>query len=87
MYTIRQRIGIMSIKKHQEKVIPSIMQNIRNITKVSPKLISDETFFEKRKRNFGTFIFVKIAELARREPMPPFVESVKKEKTIFPQKR
>ena len=63
-----------------------MMQKMKNTQRVSPKLISEETFLEKRKRYFGTFIFVKIPAFARREPMPPFVESLKYAKTILPQK-
>ena len=68
---------MISIKKHHAKLIPSIMQKMKNTIKVSPKLISDDTFLEKRKRYFGTLIFPNISALARSEPIPPLVESEK----------
>ena len=84
---IRQRIGINRAKKENEKAIPSMIQKTKNTTSVKPKLISAETFLEKRKRYFGTLILVIIPEFASNEPIPPFVESVKYEKTILPQNR
>ena len=62
-------------------------QKIRNTTNVNAKFISDETFLEKRKRYFGTFIFEKMLAFPISEPMPPFVASLKKENTMLPQKR
>ena len=85
--TIMHPIGITRRKNAKVNVIPSIMQNIKKSANVSEKLISDEIFLEKRKRYFGTFTFENIAELPSKEPIPPFVASEKKEKTIFPQKR
>ena len=43
----------------------------------APKLISEERLREKRKRYFGTFILVNIAELLRSEDMPPLDASEK----------
>ena len=83
---MRQRIGKTKSKNAQVNVIPSIMQKTNKIARVIPKFISEETFLENRKRYLGTFTFVKIPALPRREPIPPLVESVKYEKTIFPQK-
>ena len=80
-------MGTTSIKNAHVKVTPSIMQKMKNTARVSPKFMSEETFFENKKRYFGTFIFVKMLAFARSDPIPPFVESVKKENTIFPQKR
>jgi hypothetical protein len=85
--TTIQSIGIISIKKAHVKVTPSIMQNIRNTPSVSPKLIRDETFFENKKRYFGTLILVNIPALARSEPIPLLVDSLKYEKSMFPLKR
>ena len=85
--SIRQRIGKNSIRNVGVKVTRSIMQKMRKTEKVRPKLIRDETFFENRKRYFGTFIFEKIFALSIRELIPVFVASLKKEKTILPQKR
>lgn len=69
------------------KVTPSIMQKMKKTTKVKAKLISEETLREKRKRYFGIFIFVKIAEFESKEVIPPLDASLKNENTIFPQKR
>ena len=80
------RIGIGSIKKHHVKFIPSMIQKMKKIIRESPKLIIEEMFLEKRKRHFGTFIFVNIDAFSSRERIPPLDESVKKENTIFPQK-
>ena len=74
---IMQIMGKRSRKKANVKVIPSMMQKMKNTMSVSPKFIREDTFLEKRKRYFGTFILVKIAELVSREPIPPLVESVK----------
>jgi hypothetical protein len=63
------------------------MQNKKNNISVIPKLIREEMFRENRKRYFGTLIFVKIGAFAKSEPIPPLVESLKKEKMMFPQKR
>jgi hypothetical protein len=76
---IRHAIGKMSPKKLQENGTRSIMQNMRNTPKVRPKLIREVIDLEKRKRYFGTFIFENIPALPIREPMPPLVQSVKKE--------
>ena len=84
---IRHTIGYGSASMLKENGTLSITQKSRKTTKVSPKLISEDTVRENRKRYFGTFIFENIAEFPRREPMPPFVASLKKEYTIFPQKR
>ena len=83
---IMQKIGTNKRRKAGVKVIVSIMQKMKKTISVSAKFISEETFREKRKRYFGTFIFVKISAFPRREPIPPFVESEKYEKIIFPQK-
>jgi hypothetical protein len=63
------------------------MQKRRNTKNVKPKLISADIFFENRKRYFGTFIFENMDELSRSDDIPVPVASLKKEKTIFPQKR
>ena len=84
---IRQRIGNISAKNVGVKGTLSIMQKIMNTTKVMPKFIRDEMFFEKRKRYFGTLIFEKIDALSIREDMPEDVASLKYENTILPQKR
>ena len=83
---IRQRIGIIRAKNPQVNVIPSIIQKMINTTKVIVKLMRDETFLEKRKRYFGTFIFEKIIEFDISEDIPPVVASLKYENTMFPQK-
>ena len=44
----------------QVKGTPSIAANIKKITKLRPKLIMEDTFFDKRKMYLGTLIFVKM---------------------------
>ena len=80
---------LLSIKEKtlKAKNYSAKIQKIKNTASVSPKLISEDILREKRKRYFGTLILVKIAALPRSEPIPPLVESLKKEKIIFPQKR
>jgi hypothetical protein len=68
---------MISIKNAKVKVTPSMMQKMKNTLSVSPKLMREETFFEKRKRCFGIFIFVNISALARRDPIPLLVDSLK----------
>ena len=80
-------MGNIKRKNENENVMPSMIQNKKKTTSVMPKLMIEDTFFEKRKRYLGTFIFVKMEELASKEPIPPLVESEKYEKMIFPQKR
>jgi hypothetical protein len=84
---IRQRNGITRHRKYGVNVTLSITQKTRNTKNVKPKLMRDDMFFEKRKRYFGTFIFEKIEALSKSEDIPVPVASLKKEKTIFPQKR
>jgi hypothetical protein len=84
---MRQRMGKASAKKVGVNGTLSIMQKRINTTKVIPKLMSDEIFFEKRKRYFGTFTFENIEALSIREDIPDEVASLKYEKTMFPQKR
>jgi hypothetical protein len=76
---IRHAIGKMRPRKLQERGTLSIMQNMKNTPRVRPKLISEVIDLEKRKRYFGTLILEKIAELPRREPIPPEVASEKNE--------
>ena len=71
--SIRQRIGKNSIRKAGVKVTLSIMQNMRKTEKVNPKLISEDTFFEKRKRYIGTLILENIFALSISELIPVFV--------------
>ena len=80
-------MGNISIKKHHENVIPSMMQKMKNMIRVRPKFIREETFFENRKRYLGTFTFVNIPEFPRRDPIPTLVESEKYENMTLPQKR
>ena len=84
---MRHAIGKMRPRKLNENGTLSMIQNTRNTAKVRPKLISEVIVLEKRKRYFGTLTLENIAELPRREPIPPFVASVKKEYTMLPQKR
>jgi hypothetical protein len=80
-------MGKASAKKVGVKGTLSTMQKIMNTTKVIPKLIREEIFFEKRKRYFGTLTFENIDALSIRDDIPEPVASLKYEKTIFPQKR
>ena len=81
----RQKIGIIRERNGQPNSIPSIIQKKRKTSNVRAKFIRDETFFEKRNRYLGRFIFEKMSAFPRSALIAPFVESVKKEKTIFPQ--
>jgi hypothetical protein len=69
------------------KVTPSITQKSKNTKNVNPKFIRDEIFLENKKRYFGTFIFENIDALSNSDDIPVPVASLKKENTIFPQKR
>ena len=77
----------MSKRKYGVKVTPSIMQKRIKTANVSEKLIRDETFFEKRKRYFGTFTFENIPALSISDAIPVPVASLKKENTMLPQNR
>ena len=57
-----------------------------NITKVNPKLISDETDLENKNKYLGTFIFVKMFAFANKDVIPPVVASLKNEYKMLPQK-
>ena len=48
----------------------------KKIKRVSPKLIRDDTFLEKRNRYLGTLILLKIAALLIREFIPLVVDSL-----------
>ena len=74
---MRQMIGYSNAKKWGPKWIPSTRANRKKIHSVRPKLISDETFFEKRKMYLGRLIFVKIEALLIRERIPLEVDSRK----------
>ena len=80
-------MGNVKRRKRGVMLIPSSTQKTMKTPRDKPKFIRDETFLENKNKYFGTFILVKIPEFARREPIPPPVESLKKEKTMFPQKR
>lgn len=69
------------------KVILSRIQKTKKTQRVKPKLISVWTFFENRKIYFGTLTFVKIPDFPIRDCIPCPVDSLKQEKTKFPQKR
>ena len=83
----RQQIGIIRVKNNQENAIPSIAQKIMKIINVRPKFMREDMFLENRNRYFGTLIFVKIPAFAKRDPIPPLVDSLKNEKIIFPENR
>ena len=51
---IRQAIGNNSIIKCHSMGIPSTITNTKKMQSVRPKLIREETFFDIRKRYFGT---------------------------------
>ena len=57
--------------------IPSAMTNRKNRQSDNPKLISEDTFFENKKRYFGTLTFVKIPELLSNAIIPVDVDSLK----------
>ena len=83
----RQQTGYTSRMNFQVKVILSRMQNTKNTQRVKPKLMRVWTFLENRKRYLGIFTLVKMPELPMRDCMPWPVDSLKQEKTRFPQKR
>ena len=57
--------------------IPSAMTNRKNRQSDNPKLISEDTFFENKKRYLGTFTFVKMPELLSNAIIPAVVDSLK----------
>ena len=58
MNIIKQTIGTISIKKHHENVMPSIMQKMKNIIRVSPKFMREEIEREKTTENEGERFFL-----------------------------
>ena len=56
---IRQMMGYSSERNLMENGIPSNPTNKKNMIRVSPKLIREETFRENRNKYFGTFTLVK----------------------------
>ena len=74
---IMQPVGYSKRKKRHVKGIPSTATKVKKIRSVSPKLIRDETFWEKRNKYLGTFTLVKIPALPTREFIPRLVASVK----------
>jgi hypothetical protein len=84
---IKHSTGKISMKNSHEKCTPSIMQNRKKIGIVMRKLIHPDTFFDSRKRYFGTFIFVITEEFVTRLTMPSFVACEKNEKIMLPAKR
>lgn len=57
--------------------IPSAMTNRKNRQSDNPKLISEDTFFENKKRYLGTLTFVKMLELLSNAIIPADVDSLK----------
>ena len=80
-------MGYKRSRKNGVKATPSIKQKMRKTTNVSEKFISDDTFFENRKRYFGTFTLENIEALSISDAIPEPVASLKNEKTMLPQKR
>ena len=77
-------IGYISKRNLVWKGTPSIAANRKNITNVSPKLISDDMFLENRNRYLGTFILVNIPLLAISDCIPVLVDSLKNKNTFRP---
>ena len=61
----------------QENAIPSAATNTKKIISVKPKLISEDTFCEKRNSYLGTFTLVKMLAFPTSEFMPKLVASTK----------
>jgi hypothetical protein len=73
----RQTMGYTRIINLQLNGIPSAATNMKKITKVSPKFMSEDTFFDNKNRYLGTLTFVKILLLVTNELIPLFVASRK----------
>ena len=80
-------VGYNNIKNFGPGIIPSRRTKTKNIIIVRPKLIRDETFFEKRNRYLGTFILLNILALLIRDVIQTFVDSLKYANKRFPQNR
>ena len=76
MKMTRQAIGYRSIRNFHVNGSPSAKTKAKKIKRVSPKLIRDDTFLEKRNRYLGTLILLKIAALLIREFIPLVVDSL-----------
>ena len=74
---IKHIIGYSNSKKCQEKLIPSRTTKTKYISKIIPKFISADIFFENKNKYLGTFIFVKIDALLTRANIPSLVASTK----------
>ena len=74
------------IQRHV-KVILSRMQKSTKTHSVRAKLMRHCTFFDSRKRYFGTLTLVKMPALPMRELMPCEVDSLKNANTRLPQNR
>ena len=66
----RQQMGYKSRTNFQVKVMLSKMQKAKKTQRVRPKFMRVWTFFENRKRYFGTLTFVKISEFPIRDCIP-----------------
>ena len=79
-------IGYIKSTKRQVKGTPSIATKIKNITSISPKLIREATFCDNKNKYFGTFTLEIMPLLTKSEVMPWFVDSLKNEYTLSPEK-
>ena len=83
---IRQQIGYSKHINFHVNAMPSNATKMKNTISISPKLMSDWIFRDNKNKYFGTLTLVKIPALPMMVSMPPFVASMKKEKTRVPQK-
>lgn len=72
----RHAMGYRSSINFQVNGIPSKKTKKKKIRRVNPKLIREDTFFEKRNKYLGTFILLKIAALLIKEFIPLVVDSL-----------
>ena len=85
--SVKVKMEYSSKKKLHRNVIPSAAAKTKKTTRVKPKFITAETFWESKNRYFGTLILEKIWAFATSEFIPPLVDSLKYEFTRLPAKR